>query len=81
MRVVTNPDGREVRKRGRLVALYTNGAQTVTLLGPRRSFKDGNVTVRHNFWVRLMPNAFSGDHDQNWLEGALAANENGRLMC
>jgi cell wall-associated NlpC family hydrolase len=74
-RDVTNPDGTEIRRDGRRVALFTNGAQTVTLAGPRRSFKDRDVTVAHNIWVRLLPRAHVGDFDGQWLDAALAANE------
>jgi len=77
-RVVKSPDGREVLKRGRRVALFTNGAQTVILSGPRRSFKDGPVTVEHDVWVRLTPTGYAGDHDEKWLTSALRANEDGK---
>ena len=74
-RVVTSPDGLEIRKSGRRVALFTSGAQTVTLWGPRRSFKDGAVTVKHNIWVRVLPKAFAGAFDKQWFDAAQSANE------
>jgi cell wall-associated NlpC family hydrolase len=74
-RDVTNPDGTEIRKNGRRVALFTNGAQTVTLAGPQRSFRDDDVKLTHSIWVRLAPSPHIGAYDEQWLDAALAANE------
>lgn len=60
---------------GRLLATFTRGARTVTLLGPRRTFSEPATTravVSHRTWVRLLPTPFSGKVPLRWLRRELA---------
>ncbi len=59
---------------GRWLATFTDGARTVLLAGPRRSFAEGTAAVMHARWVRSSPSPFSGRVDRRWLGAALAAN-------
>jgi cell wall-associated NlpC family hydrolase len=60
------------------LATFTNGARTVTLRGPSRTFAEPGsttATVTTTTWVRLLPQAFGGTVDgatQTWLTSALA---------
>jgi hypothetical protein len=71
-----DPDGVEVRDRqARWVASFTNGARSVRLTGPRRTFSEPTASpVEHGIWVRTLPEPFSGTVDGTWLALALAAN-------
>lgn len=59
---------------GRLVATLTDGARTVSLAGPSRTFAESttSATVRSTTWVRLQPVPFTGTVDEVWLRSALA---------
>ena len=59
---------------GRWVATFTDGAYTVQLLGPARTFTEPTTTssVTTTTWVRALPAPFSGTVDQAWLENSLA---------
>ena len=59
---------------GRWLATFTDGARTVLLAGPRRSFAEGRAAVSHAKWVRSHPSPFAGTLDRGWLREALAAN-------
>jgi hypothetical protein len=59
---------------GRWLATFTDGARTVLLAGPRRSFAEGRAAVSHAKWVRSHPSPFVGRLDRGWLREALAAN-------
>jgi hypothetical protein len=86
---ITKPDHVEVRdSQDRWLATLTYGAQTVTLDGPQRTFKesyksadgsDKTVKVSHNVWVRCLPEPFDSAIDWLWLEAALAANASQEL--
>lgn len=70
---LANPARVEVRDAsGTWVATFTNGARTVTLLGPQRTFSESTAaTVVTSVWVRLLPAAFDGMVDHAWLDQAL----------
>ena len=57
---------------GAWVATFTDGARTVTLAGPGRTFREPAVsaTVSHGLWVRLLTYPFEGTVDVAWLERA-----------
>ncbi len=59
------------------LATLTDGAYTVTLAGPVRTFSEPTAahTVTHEVWVRTLPAPFDGDVDTTWLAHALKANE------
>jgi cell wall-associated NlpC family hydrolase len=61
-------------KAGHWIASYTLGCRTVLLAGPRRTFREGRVMVRHKYWVRVLPRPFDGMVDRNWLKAARQAN-------
>ena len=73
-----NPDRTEVRdSKNRWIALLTDGAYTVTLAGPRRTFAEPSAadSVTHTTWVRTLPKPFHGNVEPTWLTHALTANE------
>jgi hypothetical protein len=55
----------------------TNGAYTVTLAGPVRTFSEPTAaqTVTHAVWVRTLPAPFDGKVNTPWLTHALKANK------
>ena len=59
---------------GALLATYTDGARSVVLTGPARTFAESttSATVRTTSWVRLLPSPSDGRVDQAWLAAALA---------
>jgi cell wall-associated NlpC family hydrolase len=60
---------------GQWLATFTDGARTVTVAGPARTFAEPahtTSTVTHSTWVRILPAAFTGSVDEHWLAGALA---------
>lgn len=61
--------------KGRLVATFTTGSRSVTLVGPSRTFADtvdgSSATVTTTAWVRLLPGAFAGTVDAAWLGARL----------
>jgi cell wall-associated NlpC family hydrolase len=61
------------------IATFTKGASTVVLAGPTRTFNERTAasSVTHPFWVRTLPEPFSGTVDYRWLKAALAANQAG----
>ena len=58
---------------GAWLATFTDGASTVALAGPNRTF--GEATASHsvttNVWVRLLPAPFAGTLDPSWLNQEL----------
>jgi NlpC/P60 family len=73
-----NPDRTEVRdSKKKWLAMLTDGAYTVTLTGPRRTFAEPAAadSVTHTIWVRTLPRPFDGSVDTTWLTDALKANE------
>jgi NlpC/P60 family len=58
---------------GRRLATFTDGAYTVTLLGPQRTFTEPNAKnpVVTDVWVRVLPRPFNGQVDESWLAHAL----------
>lgn len=56
------------------VATFTDGARTVALKGPERTFSEATAAypVVHSVWVRLLPEAFGGTVDESWLDRALS---------
>jgi hypothetical protein len=65
--VLTDPDGA-------WVATFTDGASTVALAGPERTFDEPTAThgVTTDAWVRLLPAPFDGEVDVAWFEEARA---------
>jgi hypothetical protein len=59
---------------GAWVATFTDGASTVALAGPERTFDEPTAThaVTTDAWVRLLPAPFDGEVDPEWLEAARA---------
>ena len=72
------PDRTEVRDaNNKWLATMTDGAYTVTLAGPLRTFSEPTAadSVRHGNRVRTLPAPFDGNVDSTWLESALKANQ------
>jgi hypothetical protein len=68
----------EVRdSKNKLLATLTDGAYTVTLAGPVRTFAEPTAahSVTHSVWVRTLPAPFDGNVDMTWLTRALKANK------
>jgi hypothetical protein len=63
----------------RRLAILTDGAYTVRLSGPDRTFpgEDPAREVSQSVWVRTLPKPFAGHVDSVWLAAALSANEQG----
>ena len=61
---------------GRWVATFTEGAYTVAMAGPARTFTEPRVSpvVAHKVWIRTLPLPFSGNVDAGWMEYARRAN-------
>lgn len=59
---------------GAWLATLTDGARTVILTGPSRTFGESttSASVITSTWVRLLPKAFTGTLDSAWLTSALA---------
>lgn len=59
---------------GAWLATFTDGASTVLLTGPRRTFAEGttSATVTSSNWVRALPKPFTGEVDMDWLSARLA---------
>ena len=59
---------------GRLIATFTDGARTVTLAGPTRTFDEDSAShpVTTGTWVRLLDRPFAGRVDWAWLARARA---------
>ena len=73
----TRPDRAEVKdSTNNWLATLTDGAYTVTLAGPVRTFTESTAAhpVRHGVWVRTLPAPFDGNLDSDWLKSALKAN-------
>lgn len=68
------PPRSEVSVDGRWAATFTDGARSVTLTGPERTFQEATTPDRVTaaIWVRLLPQPFDGHVDQEWLASALA---------
>jgi hypothetical protein len=63
--VVTDPQGA-------WVATFTDGARTVTVAGPERTFAEPMATsVISTTWVRILPAPFAGAVDEAWLNARL----------
>jgi cell wall-associated NlpC family hydrolase len=60
--------------RGAWLATFTDGAYTVTLLGPSRTFSEPTAAhpVVTTTWVRVLPAPFAGTMDAVWLANELA---------
>jgi cell wall-associated NlpC family hydrolase len=59
---------------GKWLATLTDGARTVVLAGPRRTFSESTTTAASlvtSTWVRLLSSAFNGSLDSGWLTAAL----------
>jgi hypothetical protein len=58
---------------GAWVATFTDGARTVRLRGPTRTFDESTAAapVVTEDWVRLLPEPFAGAVDLDWLAAAL----------
>ena len=72
-----NPDRIEVRdSKRKWLATFTQGAYSVSLTGPRRTFAEPAATnaVTHSLWVRSLPAPFDGKPNTTWLAHALQAN-------
>lgn len=56
------------------LATFTDGAYTVTLAGPSRTFSESTAAypVMTTSWVRVLPAPFNGQVDEAWLTQALA---------
>ena len=73
-----NPDRTKVKdSKNKWLATMTDGAYSVTLSGPRRTFAEPTAThaVTHATWVRTLPAPFDGKLDKVWLKYALKANK------
>ncbi len=69
---LANPDRTQVSAAdGTVVAVFTDGARTVTLTGPQRTFTEPAYTtasVTTTDWVRLAPHEWQdSDRDADWL--------------
>jgi len=76
-RRLTNPDRTEIRdSKEKWLATMTEGAYTVALNGPRRTFAEpaATDTVTHSVWIRTLPKPFDGKPDTTWVTHALQAN-------
>ena len=76
----TKPDRTEVTdSTHNWLATFTNGAYTVTLTGPVRTFTEPSAThpATHGIWVRTLRAPFDGRVDLAWLKSALKANKLG----
>jgi hypothetical protein len=74
-RRLSDPDRTEVQTAtGGWLATFTDGAYTVTLAGPERTFTEPSAAqpVVTSVWVRVLPAPFDGTVDTGWLDGALA---------
>jgi cell wall-associated NlpC family hydrolase len=62
---------------GAVLATLTQGARTVVMHGPSRTFaepKHTNTTITTSDWIRLYPTAFTGTVDNVWLARMAAEN-------
>lgn len=60
---------------GRWLATFTDGASTVALAGPSRSFAEPENTsavVTHDVWVRVLAEPFDGQVEETLLDSLLA---------
>ncbi len=72
---LTDPNRTLVRDaNGRWMATFTDGAYSVQLLGPARTFAEPSASssVTSTTWVRALPAPFSGTVDEAWLQASLA---------
>src|SRR5262245_51968652 len=72
------PDRTEVRdSNNKWLATMTDGAYTVTLAGPIRTFSEPSAAhpVTQGVWVRTLPAPFDGKVNSTWLNYALKANK------
>jgi hypothetical protein len=73
-----SPDRTEVTdSKNNWLATFTDGAYTVTLAGPIRTFTEPTAAhaVTHGVWVRALPAPFDGTMDSAWLKSALKLNK------
>ncbi|MEH0844770.1 hypothetical protein V6U81_20510 [Micromonospora sp. CPCC 205711] len=77
---LAGPDRTQVRDAsGRVLAVFTDGARTVRISGPRRTFTDPRFTrasVTTDAWIRLAPRTWREGSEKApwfrpWLDGAL----------
>lgn len=68
---LTSPARTVVREGGRVLAVFTDGARTVTIDGPKRTFSEPAATkaaVHTTSWVRLAPKPWEpGQEDAPWF--------------
>jgi cell wall-associated NlpC family hydrolase len=57
---------------GAWVATFTDGARTVALAGPARTFSEAARQVTTSTWVRVLAAPFAGTVDYAWLDRARA---------
>ncbi|MEO7665185.1 MAG: NlpC/P60 family protein [Candidatus Limnocylindrales bacterium] len=60
---------------GTWLATFTDGARSVALSGPSRTFAEPSTTaatVTTTTWLRLLPTPFGGTVSESWLTAALA---------
>lgn len=72
---LTNPARVVVSDSAGVAATFTVGARTVSVRGSTRIFAEPSgttATVTSTTWVRLLPVAFSGSVDLDWLQRELA---------
>jgi cell wall-associated NlpC family hydrolase len=71
---LADPPRSEVSVGGAWQATFTDGARSVALRGPIRSWGETTTPERvtSNTWVRLLPQPFDGHVDEAWLASALA---------
>ncbi len=58
---------------GKWLATFTDGAYTVSLAGPSRTFSEqtASYSVKSSIWVRTLPKPFNSQVDEGWLKQAL----------
>src|SRR5262245_7354132 len=83
---LTNPDRTEIRdSKTKWLATMTQGAYTVALSGPRRTFAVPAAadTVSHSVWIRTLQKPYDKKSDTTWLMQALQQQheENSRRAC
>jgi cell wall-associated NlpC family hydrolase len=76
-RLADPPRTTAVDAAGRTVAVFTDGARTVRLTGPSRTFKEPkytNATVTTDAWIRLAPQEWkAGEESAAWFRPWLTA--------
>ena len=70
---LADPLRSEVSIDGRWAATFTDGARSVAVSGPVRTFSEDTTPdqVTGSIWIRLLPRPFDGNVDRAWLASAL----------